>query len=171
VTDYLDIDIDDDEQDGGDDQVVLSRSQLNDLQAKARRAKKAEESASEAAVLKREVAFLKAGITTEKGVGALLYKAYDGDLTVDAIKSAAAEYGIGDAPVIDAPEVPETEQTATTERQNLAAGAEADVPPVPDAIAEAKKVTMAAFEKGASEEEALAQGFMALAQHGEWRPV
>jgi hypothetical protein len=166
VTDYLDIDIDD-EQDGGDDQIVLSRAQLNDLQAKARRAKKAEE--SEAAVLKREVAFLKAGIATDKGVGALLYKAYDGELSVDAIKAAAVEYGIGDAPVADSPEVPETEQTATSERQNLAAGAEADVPPVPDAIAEAQKVTIQAFEAGASEEEALAQGFMALAKHGEWR--
>lgn len=171
MTDFLDIDIDDDEQGGEDDGILVSRSQLNDLQAKARRAKKAEESASEASALKREIAFLKAGITTDKGVGALLYKAYDGDLSVEAIRTAAAEYGIGEAPVADTPEVPETEQTATTERQNLAAGAEADVPPVPDAVLEAKKVTMAAFEKGASEEEALAQGFMALAQHGEWRPV
>lgn len=171
MTDYLDIDIDNDDQDGGDEQIVLTRSQLNDLQAKARRAKKADESASEAAVLKREVAFLKAGITTDKGVGALLYKAYDGDLTVDAIKAAAAEYGIGEIPVEAAQEVPAGEQVATAERQNLADGAEADVPPVPDAVAEARKVTMEAFEQGASEEEALAKGFMALAQHGEWRPV
>lgn len=169
MTDYLDFDTEDDEQETGDDQVVLSRAQLNDLQAKARRAKKAEESASEASSLKREVAFLKAGIQTDAGVGALLYRAYDGELTAEAIKAAAVEYGIVDAPVAEAPAVPDAEQQATSERQTLAAGAEADVPPVPDAVTEARRITMDAFEKGASEEEALAQGFMALAKFGEWQ--
>lgn len=167
MADFTDIDIEDEDQDG-DDQIVVSRSQLNDLQAKARRAKKADESASETVSLRREVAFLKAGIDTSQGVGALLYKAYDGELTPDAIKTVALEYGLGDGPATATPEVPETEQASTSERQNLSSGAAADVPPNPDAILEATKVTKEAFDRGASEEEALAQGFMALAKHGTW---
>lgn len=167
MADFTDIDIDDEEMDG-DDQIVVSRSQLNDLQAKARRAKKADESATETVGLRREVAFLKAGIDTSQGVGALLYKAYDGELSPDAIKTIALEYGIGDGPDIVAPDVPLTEQASTSERQNLSSGAAADVPPNPDAIIEAQKVTKEAFDRGASEEEALAQGFMALAKHGTW---
>lgn len=43
----------------------------------------------------RELAFLKAGIDTENGVGKLLAKTYDGELDPESIKSYAQEYGIG----------------------------------------------------------------------------
>lgn len=43
---------------------------------------------------KKELAFLKAGIDTSKGVGKLLAKTYDGDLDPEEIQAFAQEYGI-----------------------------------------------------------------------------
>lgn len=42
----------------------------------------------------RELAFVKAGIDTENGVGKLLAKTYDGELDPEVIKTYAQEYGI-----------------------------------------------------------------------------
>lgn len=42
----------------------------------------------------RELAFLKAGVDTESGVGKLLAKTYDGDLDPEAVATYAKEYGI-----------------------------------------------------------------------------
>lgn len=53
----------------------------------------------------RELAFVKAGIDTENGVGKLLAKTYDGELDPEAIKTYAQEYGI---------EVGATQETQTT---------------------------------------------------------
>jgi hypothetical protein len=55
--------------------------------------KEAEQARAELENLKRELAFTQAGIPAT-GVGALLRKAYDGDTDPDAIRKAAAEYGI-----------------------------------------------------------------------------
>jgi len=65
----------------------------------SRAAKKAAEQAqAELDAVKRDLAFTKAGIP-ETGTGALLRKAYDGDTDPEAIRKAAAEYGIlGEAP-------------------------------------------------------------------------
>lgn len=49
---------------------------------------------STATAAQRELAFIKAGIDTENGVGKLLAKTYDGDLEPDSIKTFAQEYGI-----------------------------------------------------------------------------
>lgn len=49
----------------------------------------------------REVAFLKAGVDTDSPIGKLLFKSYDGELDIEAIKGAAAEVG-----AIKAPETP-----------------------------------------------------------------
>lgn len=43
---------------------------------------------------KKELAFLKAGIDTSKGVGKLLAKTYDGPLDAEDIQAFAQEYGI-----------------------------------------------------------------------------
>jgi len=64
-----------------------------ELRKSKERAKEAEMAKAELAELKRELAFTKAGIP-EDGVGKLLRKAYDGETNSEAIREAAAEYGI-----------------------------------------------------------------------------
>jgi len=64
-----------------------------ELRKSKERARLAEQALAEAQELRRELAFTKAGIP-ETGTGALLRKAYDGDNDPDAIRAAAAEYGI-----------------------------------------------------------------------------
>lgn len=53
------------------------------------------EANAERARLKRELAFRDAGVPTESGPGKLLFQAYDGEMSGDAVKAAALEYGIG----------------------------------------------------------------------------
>ncbi|RMH67984.1 MAG: hypothetical protein D6683_17410 [Actinomyces sp.] len=55
--------------------------------------KAAREAEARAAEAERRAAFAEAGIPTE-GVGALFRKAYDGEASVEAIREAAAAYGI-----------------------------------------------------------------------------
>lgn len=55
---------------------------------------RANEKATRADSLERELAFVKAGIDTDSGTGKLLFKAYEGDLTPEAVKAAAVEAGI-----------------------------------------------------------------------------
>lgn len=62
---------------------------------------KAAEAEARAAELERQLALAEAGVPRE-GVGALFRKAYDGDLTPEAIKEAMGEYGIGDAGTVPA---------------------------------------------------------------------
>ena len=64
-----------------------------ELRKSKERAKEVESARAELDALKRDLAFTKAGIP-ETGVGALLRKAYDGDTDPEAIRNAAAEYGI-----------------------------------------------------------------------------
>lgn len=59
-----------------------------------RKAKEADAAKAEAQAAKRELALLKAGIDLESPTGKLFAKAYDGEASVDAIKSAATEYGL-----------------------------------------------------------------------------
>ena len=69
-----------------------------ELRKSKERAREVAEAKAELNNLKRELAFTKAGIP-ETGVGALLRKAYDGETDPEAIRNAAAEYGIlGNAP-------------------------------------------------------------------------
>lgn len=106
---------------------------LKELRDAAERGKNAQ---AEAAAARRELAFVKAGIDTDAGVGKLLLQQFDGEPTKEAVLAAAAEYGI----TVGAPEpvhveIPADEQAQTRERANLATGAE--VPggmPKPDPI-------------------------------------
>jgi hypothetical protein len=60
-----------------------------------KRAKKeADEAKLEAQTAKRELALMKAGIDLDSPTGKLFVKAYDGEITVEAIKAAAGEYGL-----------------------------------------------------------------------------
>ena len=72
--------------------------------------------------MKREMAFLKAGVDTDSKAGQLLFKAYDGDLETDLIRIEAEELGI----LKDAAPPPESENSeadvrVAQERRDLAA--------------------------------------------------
>lgn len=57
-------------------------------------AKRGRTAAQEAAALKRENAFLKAGVPTDSPLGEMFAKAYDGELTAEAISEAASKIGL-----------------------------------------------------------------------------
>ena len=99
---------------------------IKDLREAAERGKKATQ---ENDALKREMAFLKAGVDTESKAGQLLFKAYDGELDVESIRTEADELGLfksseEPAPVME--QTPSEDRQATTDRQALA---ETSVPP------------------------------------------
>ena len=75
-----------------------SRQFVRDLEKRAKAGKQAEREAEEAkreaANAKRELALMKAGIDLESPTGKLFVKAYDGEISVEAIKAAAGEYGL-----------------------------------------------------------------------------
>ena len=89
---------------------------IKDLREAAERGRKA---SSELDTMKREMAFLKAGVDLEKKAGQLLMKAYDGDLEPELIRAEAEELGAitGAAPT-PVEEVQEID-TSTAERQAL----------------------------------------------------
>ncbi len=64
---------------------------IKDLRDAAERGRKATQ---ELDIVKREMAFLKAGVDTESKAGQLLFKAYDGELETEAIQVEATELGI-----------------------------------------------------------------------------
>lgn len=76
---------------------------------------------------RRELLFAKAGVDTDKGVGALLFKAYDGEMTVEAIQAQVSELGIAPAaapgtPAVPPPAEPQVDVTQTLDREALANG-------------------------------------------------
>lgn len=77
------------------DQLEAALAEINELKQQVETSQTAS----------RELAFVKAGVDTENGVGKLLAKTYDGDLDPEAIKAYAQEYGI---------EVGATQQTQNT---------------------------------------------------------
>jgi len=62
-----------------------------------RAAKEGTKAKAEAAALKRELAMVKAGVDTESPIGKLFARAYDGDVTPEAVKAEWAK--INGAPV------------------------------------------------------------------------
>lgn len=81
-----------------------------------------QERASRMKVEKRS-AFKDLGIDPDKGVGKLFYENYDGELTVDAVKATAKEYGVLDAA---APQPDATQQTTSTEQPTQQQGSQPD---------------------------------------------
>ena len=97
---------------------------IKDLRDAAERGKKATQ---ELDAMKREMAFLKAGVDTDTKAGQLLYKAYDGELETDLLRAEAAELGIlRDAPAPVQEKSDDSDRQATQERRALA---ENTVPP------------------------------------------
>ena len=64
---------------------------IKDLRDAAERGRKATQELDD---VRREMAFLKAGVDTESKTGQLLFKAYDGELETEAIQAEAQELGI-----------------------------------------------------------------------------
>ena len=74
--------------------------------------------------LKREMAFLKAGVATDSKAGQLLFKAYDGELDTESIQAEWQELAPTPSPVVKAEQAQETVSEADTrvadQRQALA---------------------------------------------------
>lgn len=101
-----------------DDQETGGIKELRDAAERGRKA------TQELDDMKREMAFLKAGVDTDSKTGQLLFKAYDGDLEVDLIRAEAEELGILRDVKSEASEVPETNDAdaqLAQERRSLAA--------------------------------------------------
>ena len=95
---------------------------IKELRDAADRGKQASQ---ELNAMKREMAFLKAGVDTDSKVGQLLYKAYDGELDTVSIQAEWSEL----APVaVTPPSEPDTTDDArvSQERQDLASD---NIPP------------------------------------------
>ncbi len=75
-----------------------SRQFVRKLEQDAKEGKRAKREADEAKLeaqnAKRELALMKVGIDLESPTGKLFAKAYDGEITVEAIRAAAGEYGL-----------------------------------------------------------------------------
>lgn len=83
---------------------------------------------AEAAEARRELAFLKAGVDLSSPIAKYFVKGYDGEFTPEAIRQAAME-----AQLIDAPEqasIPEQETAAWNRTAKVAAGTQTAQPPV-----------------------------------------
>lgn len=92
---------------------------IKELRDAADRGRKASQELEE---MKREMAFLKAGVDTESKAGQLLFKAYDGELDPDLLRVEAEELGIlkGAKPEPEPePEVTEADAQVAQQRRDL----------------------------------------------------
>lgn len=84
-----------------------SRKFVRKLEQEAKEGKRAKAEADEAkaelAKAKRDLALMQAGIDVNSPTGKLFVKGYDGEVSVEAIKAAASEYGL--LPTSQAPDV------------------------------------------------------------------
>jgi uncharacterized protein YigA (DUF484 family) len=94
------------------------RSRIKELESEI---KSMRQQAAESEQAKRELAFVKAGIDTSDNAAKYFVKAYDGELTADAIKQAAVEARL----LSPAPQNEEmqSEQQAWSRTNQVAAGA------------------------------------------------
>jgi hypothetical protein len=104
-----------DEQEDEPRMVQMSRK---DIRALERKAKAADQANADAHAAQRELAFLKAGIP-DSGPGKLFAKAYDGELTAEAIRQSAIDFEI----ISEEPSVPNDELDIHTRMTNTASGA------------------------------------------------
>jgi hypothetical protein len=94
---------------------------IKELRDAAERGRKASQ---ELDAVKREMAFLKAGVDTDSKAGQLLFKAYDGELDTDLLRVEAEELGIlKDVGSVSTPEPDNTEADVQVaqQRRELAA--------------------------------------------------
>lgn len=128
--DFLD---ENDEQEGQEEQKRNpGREYQRDLEKKNRKLQDdletAQKASGEGDLVRRENAFLKAGIDIEKGVGKLFFRGYEGVLTKEAIIEAASADGLDLVPTSQQREVAaELDDLATTGR--VASSASGSTPP------------------------------------------
>lgn len=105
---------DDDEYNDPDDQET--ESQPNPLRQQIKRLEKQVRDlttkAQEGQAASRELLFAKAGIPLDNPKARYFVKGYDGELTTEAIKAAAAEIGLVEAPKQEQEEIPAEERQA-----------------------------------------------------------
>jgi len=92
---------------------------IKELRDAADRGKKASQ---ELDAMKREMAFLKAGVDTDTKAGQLLYKAYDGDLETEAIQAEWSELVPAAAAPPPEPETVDATDTQVAEQRRDLAG-------------------------------------------------
>lgn len=107
-----------DQYDENDDQQDDGNEDFKNLRAKA---KKADTYERENVTLKRELAFVKAGVPLDDPKMSYFVRGYDGDLDPQAIKDAAVEAGFMSAPVQQVD--PAVEQAKAGQAAVVAAGA------------------------------------------------
>ena len=112
--------------------------------------------------LRRENALLRAGVDLDSPLGALFAKGYDGDPSDDAIREAWAEVHGAVPPTPEVPMTPDPhitadERASTAQRQALANGSPADLPPGPaDPRDEADRIREAVVASGGRAEDGVA---------------
>lgn len=117
----------DDATDDGDDegqQERYVRLERNQIRALERDAKAARKTADENAQLKRDLAFAKAGVELTERQQKALSATIDGDLTAEAIRTAAEELGFVAAPAAAST----TDEAAALERIATASPGTAESP-------------------------------------------
>ena len=166
-----DFDFEEDE-DTGEKYVRLSEKDAIAQRELARQATANVNAADERDAAQRELAFLKAGVDAGSPIGKMFVKAYDGDLTAEAIKAAATEIpGLVGEPAAPAPSTPTPEEAEaarlaaeqTGARQELNLGnSNAGTPPAPDPRDTARETVIAAKQRGMSNDKAMVEGFEVL---------
>lgn len=130
-------DYDDENHDDGEQEerlVTLSRAQIRAMEKKARAA---DEAMERAAAAERRLAFAEAGINPADKRLAYFAKAYDGEMTAEAIKAAATEAGFL-TPAEPENQIPAQEREALRQAAEASRGAgQVSDPDVATAIAQA----------------------------------
>lgn len=133
-----------------EDNETQEAEHIKDLRAKAERGSQAE---AELAAARRELAFTKAGINTDTKPAQALLKTYEGELTTEAIKAEAAEWGLSQggssAPKADDegdPAVTKYDADSPEARHQALVDAEAHGEPAPVPPPPEKTGTERAFE-------------------------
>lgn len=158
------------EYDDDDDDQSPEGEKFRDMRRKANKADRLEKELAEARAGERELAFYRAGLKPEDlntPVGQMFARAYDGELTAEAVTAAWSALGAVVAPEPDDDVIPAEEQAASRERQTLASGGQGDTgvaPPKPVRGEEGAAVQAGrqALAGGASREDAMGSTFRAL---------
>lgn len=139
---FDDFDNDDDQFEDGAPQEQQSEKR-NPLRAEIRRLTKAnkelQEKVDATGTAARDLAFLKAGVDPDSPKAKYFVKAYDGDLTVEAIKAEAVAAGLVESQDDGAGDIPDDEQAAHKRTaENVAGATPAAARTIDDQIAEAQ---------------------------------
>ena len=135
------------------------RMKREDIQALEQAAQKAKDMEG----VQRELAMTKAGVDTDSPMGRMFFKAYDGELTKEAIQTAAQEIGLMEKTTQN-PEIPKEEQGSTEERQTLNNGATPPGENITHPKDEAKANAMKVIEDGGKFEQAAGAFLSTLVQ-------